>query len=178
MSYEPRGKTKELLDAMRVDGAPVAWPSCDVAKAMGIAQSAVSAYTDAAIKNGALFRLIENGRALYSLKALPSAATGSTPPTATEPRPGSRPAWNPPVMVPPRGEASSPSAPAPSPSAPAPDPVIEGDVEQAEGIEFDANLWLDGTLVIYGAQENEDGSISLSATQFAAIRRRFAWSAP
>jgi hypothetical protein len=42
--------------------------------------------------------------------------------------------------------------------------------------EFNAALWADGDLVIYGAQENEDGSITLSPEQLAIVKRLVAWS--
>lgn len=49
--------------------------------------------------------------------------------------------------------------------------------EQAEPVEqpFNAALWADGELVLYGVQENEDGSFTLTAQQVATIKRMIAW---
>jgi hypothetical protein len=43
-------------------------------------------------------------------------------------------------------------------------------------VEFNAALWADGDLVIYGAQANEDGSITLNREQLATVKRLIAWS--
>lgn len=42
--------------------------------------------------------------------------------------------------------------------------------EDAEPVPFNAALWSDGDLVIYGAQANEDGSVTLSAEQVAQVK--------
>lgn len=36
---------------------------------------------------------------------------------------------------------------------------------------FNAALWADGDLVIYGAQNNDDNSVTLTAEQVAAVKR-------
>lgn len=43
-------------------------------------------------------------------------------------------------------------------------------------VEFSASLWLDGDLVIYGAQEMDDGGVLLTKDQLAQIKRMVAWS--
>lgn len=48
--------------------------------------------------------------------------------------------------------------------------------EQATAAEFDAAVYLDGGLVIWGAQENEDGSVTITAAQLAKLKRLTAWS--
>ena len=42
--------------------------------------------------------------------------------------------------------------------------------------EFNAALWADGDLVIYGAQANSDGSVTLTADQVATVKRLISWS--
>lgn len=49
--------------------------------------------------------------------------------------------------------------------------------EKPEAVEFTAAHWLDGDLVIYGAQELEDGGILITKDQLARLKRLIAWSA-
>jgi hypothetical protein len=48
-----------------------------------------------------------------------------------------------------------------------------GDEQEGEDTEpeFNAALWTDGDLVIYGAQANTDGSVTLSREQVAHVRQ-------
>ncbi len=48
--------------------------------------------------------------------------------------------------------------------------------EQPEAVEFNAALYLDGDVVIYGAQANEDGSFTLTAEQLAKLKKLVTWS--
>lgn len=41
---------------------------------------------------------------------------------------------------------------------------------------FNASLWLDGDLVIYGAQHTEDGGVLVTKEQLAHLKRLIAWS--
>lgn len=43
-------------------------------------------------------------------------------------------------------------------------------------VEFNAALYLDGDLVIYGAQLNEDDSVTVNAKQLAHLKKLIAWS--
>jgi hypothetical protein len=56
-----------------------------------------------------------------------------------------------------------------------PDAGEESEEDDAP-VEFNAALWADGDLVIYGAQANEDGSITLNREQLATVKRLIAWS--
>jgi hypothetical protein len=47
--------------------------------------------------------------------------------------------------------------------------------EDAEPVPFNAALWADGDLVVYGAQANEDGSVTLKRDQVAAVKRLISW---
>lgn len=51
-------------------------------------------------------------------------------------------------------------------------PEPEDDSEPA----FNAALWADGDLVVYGAQQNEDGSITLNREQLVKIKGLIAWA--
>jgi hypothetical protein len=103
------------------------------------------------------------------------------------------PTWRPPVMSPPRegsgirvpslrsavkaqaGTEPIESAPrpqstpqptaAPTPS-PAPVPeeeVVDSEEEQLEPVEFNVARWMDGDVIVYGLDVNEDGSITFSS---------------
>jgi DNA-binding transcriptional ArsR family regulator len=48
--------------------------------------------------------------------------------------------------------------------------------EPAEPVKFSAAMWDDGDLVIYGAQQTDDGGVLLSKEQLATIKRMVAWS--
>lgn len=47
---------------------------------------------------------------------------------------------------------------------------------EAEPAEFNASLYLDGDLVIYGAQLNEDDSVTITADQLAKLKKLIVWS--
>lgn len=48
--------------------------------------------------------------------------------------------------------------------------------EPAQPSEIRWSIWDDGDLVVYGLQENEDGSHTVPAQVLEAIRKRIAWS--
>lgn len=167
MAYEPRGKVKVLVDAMRADPERV-WTSPEAAKVMEVHQGALSAHLDTAVRNACIYRRLEAGRCQYALKPFDAPPPLSVP-AAT---------WTPPRMVAPRpgsDQPAAPSAPAPAPVAAEAEHELE-EVQEDSAPEFDACMWLDGTLTIYGAQENEDGSISLLPDQVTTLRRRLAWA--
>lgn len=60
------------------------------------------------------------------------------------------------------------------PSEVAPEENLEREPGPEEPPEFNAALWADGDLVIYGAQENEGGSFTLSREQVAMVKRLIA----
>jgi hypothetical protein len=100
------------------------------------------------------------------------------------------PTWRPPVMSPPREGSgirvptlrtavklepieSAPrpeptpqptAAPTPSP-APVPEEVADIEEEQAEPVEFNVAHWMDGDVIVYGLDVNEDGSFTFSREQ-------------
>lgn len=126
MTYQPRGKVKQLIDAMREQPEHGIWTSTEVAAQMDVSQGALTLHLNAAIKHGVLLRELVDGKCQYSLGAQPEAA-------------------------------------------PEPEP------DDAE-VEFRFALWNDGELVIYGAQENTDGSVTLSRDQVAEIKQMIAWA--
>jgi hypothetical protein len=109
MSYEPRGKVKALIDAMRAAASerPV-WTSTDVAKVLETSTNAVPAFVDPSIRHGVIFRKLENGRSQYSLKPFPPSATVA--PGA--PRETTATGWKPPQMA-----CTRPGAGTPAPGA-------------------------------------------------------------
>lgn len=193
MEYEPRGKVAILADAMRADPGRI-WSTPEVAKVMDVRQTAVGTHLDTAIRHGALHRRLENGRCQYALRPF-------LPPPPPEPRipvfgkdfsaeqlppqhgdetaaklvkPATSMLWPPAATQAPVAT----SAPTSESAEPLADMVLDMKVEaQAqpdealEPVEFNAALWADGDLVIYGAQENEDGSITLMADQTAKLLR-------
>lgn len=78
MNYEPRGKVKNLIDAMRAAAAerPV-WTSVDVAAVLQTSTASVPAFVDPSIRHGVLFRKLQNGRSQYSLQPFAPAATAA-----------------------------------------------------------------------------------------------------
>lgn len=58
-----------------------------------------------------------------------------------------------------------------------PEEMIETE-EEADAEPFDFAHWRDGSLTVWGAQQNEDGSITLLPDQVREIKRQIAWSAP
>ena len=112
MSYEPRGKMKALIDAMRAAAAerPV-WNSTDVARVLETATASVPAFVDPSIRHGVLFRKLENGRSQYSLTPFAPAAT-EAPVYQTAPmaqRETTATGWKPPQMACTRPTAGTPS---------------------------------------------------------------------
>jgi predicted transcriptional regulator len=55
-------------------------------------------------------------------------------------------------------------------------PFAQDPQEEVEPVEFGAALHLDGDLVIYGAQANEDGSFTVNAEQVERLKKFIAWS--
>lgn len=115
MSYEPRGKVRPLLDAMRASDRPV-WTSLELAQVLECTPAAVPAYVDRAIQHGLLYRRLESGRTQYSLKPFPPAATAATDALRESTATG----WRPPQMACTRPGAEQPRAPSPAPTPAAP----------------------------------------------------------
>lgn len=190
MSYEPRGKVKLLADAMAADPQRI-WTSPEVANVMQVHQGALTAHLDTAVRNGAIFRKLVNGRCQYSPKPFPADAadivvptfTGFVPPKMTAPRAGSDvPHVNPPrEPVPPAATAAPVPAPAPMP-APAVIAEESAAVEEAnvedEAVEFDFCVYRNGTVQVWGLQANDDGSVSISPEQLAELRNPIACMPP
>lgn len=181
MAYEPRGKVGTLVDAMRADIGRI-WTSAEAAKVMDVSQGALSAHLDPAIRHGTLHRKLENGRCQYSLRPFlppPPPAPAPQEPRIPEFRKDFKADQLPPQhgdetlapVVKPDTRMSWPPASTPAPSAsPAPDPEPKA-LEETEEVAFNAALWADGDLVIYGAQENDDGSVTLSTEKVRKLCR-------
>lgn len=204
MSYEPRGKVAKLMEEMRQQPDRI-WTSQELAAAMDLHPKAITSYTDAAIRNGALYRKLENGRCQYSLKPFPAAPLADGVNV-------SAPTWRPPTMTPPRGTSapipSLTAAPSPQPHRldaalavaavppqiatrpPEPAPVVadasilegasadvdEGE-DEAQAVEPDAFVSCrTGEIVIVGIDPDEEGRITLPADLVALIKRQIAWS--
>ena len=73
MNYEPRGKVKLLIDAMRSSPIEV-WPSADCAAVMQTLPANVSAAVASALANEALYHQKRNNRVSYSLRPFPDRA--------------------------------------------------------------------------------------------------------
>lgn len=170
MAYEPKGKVAALADAMRSDPGRI-WSSTDVAKVMEVQQGAVSAMLDAAIRNGAIYRRLDNGRCQYALRPFLPAATPAPSPAPRIPVIGKD--LKPATLTPQHGDETTRQAPPPAPTtppapAPEPDPVAEG---SEEVVEFNAALWADGQLTMVGVTHTEDGGIVLDADQTRKLCR-------
>jgi hypothetical protein len=48
--------------------------------------------------------------------------------------------------------------------------------EEIELTPFNASLWADGDLVLYGVQETDDGGVLVTAEQLTKLKRLIAWS--
>jgi hypothetical protein len=226
MAYEPRGKVKDLADAMVADADPRrVWEQAEVAKVLGVPNysSTVLQYTDSAFRNGVLFRRLVGGSCQFRLIPFddPSAPAGPALESTAN-------GWKPPQMVAPRGQAApaldlgkrTTSAATASgheipDSASTPEPVEaagpgqerhhnadqqpagagegcgevanEGDARVASGGRaqldeeepaqvFNACLWLDGDLDLYGLDELQDGGgHRLKAGDVLKLRRLLAW---
>jgi hypothetical protein len=204
VSYHPRGRMVEFMAAVRAAPERV-FSMKDACGYLHCREyrSTVDQYIYAAINDGAMFKREVNGAVYYAGVAISDTLlskngiavparkgdgrmipTGSRTPEEVEAAladvraPKVDPTWSPPKMVPPRG------APVPTP-APAPAP-IEASISEGAGVEvdeqeepdkFDAVLWLDGDLIIYGATELEDGGMLISKDQLGRLKRLIAWSA-
>ena len=84
-----------------------------------------------------------------------------------------------PVPIPPPPGAVPVQAPAPPPVT---ETVIEAEMVEEEAgdeeVPFDACIFLDGRMQMWGIEMNDDGSVSLTADQVREIRTRLAWSPP
>jgi hypothetical protein len=202
MSFEPRGKVATLINAMRAAPEKVVWKAGEVATTMGVAQGNLIAYLRACIEHRMIYRKVEDGRSYFSLTPFPDAAPRDPQPLRipTIAKPGD---WVPPVMTPPRGMTGHvPRAPLPEPlhqvlcvappapvAQPEPEPVtLEPDVRDepecaeipaaAEAPEFEAALWHDGDLVMYGLEELEDGGYRVPAKNVDSLRWMLGGRAP
>lgn len=204
VGYEPRGKVKLLADAMAADPQRI-WTSPEAAQVMEVHQGALTAHLDSAIRNGAIFRRLVNGRCQYSLKPFAAVDALEIPkftgvaPQMKAPREGtdvrlpSRAPGTPPA---PAGTAApaptAPPAPTPAPtpaatSAPTPAPAPEEttvpgldealEAETEEDDEPDAFISCrTGEVVLVGLDPDEEGRITIPADLVTAIRSRLAWS--
>lgn len=136
MAYEPRGKVKVLTAAMAADPQRI-WSSPEVAEVMEVHQGALTAHLDSAIRHGAMYRRLVNGRCQYSLRPFPAEAPPPAldiprfvPPQMRAPREGSD------VRLPQRAPGTPPAptgtyspgpvaaaAPVAAPIVPAPTPA-------------------------------------------------------
>lgn len=193
MSFEPSGKPATLIAAMRAATHKTVWSAAEAAEVMGIARGNLQAYLRASMENGLLYRKLEDGRSFYSLLPFePSTPAKLLIPTIK--KPGD---WVPPVMTPPRGHTGHVArAPLPEPlhqviAAPTPAPLpaaapivtAEPEVEQeqpeaAAVPEFEAALWHDGDLVLYGGEELVDGGYRVPAKNVDSLRWMLGGRAP
>lgn len=148
MAYEPKGRTKDLIDAMRAVAVerPI-WTKVQCAEVMEIVSSQVPAYLLRAVDHGVVHQRITHGKQEYSLVPFPPAATPAPQPPRENfvpapmraPRPGSDVHHvNPPARPAPAG--TGPAAPdglavsslPPTPmAAPGPAPATVFEAERA-----------------------------------------------
>lgn len=98
MNYEPTGKVKLLIDAMRAD--PRIWTSPEAAKVMGVSPAALGAYLDRALREQVIYRRLASNRLQYCLSPFPADAPAPGAPPAAPP--AAAPAYRPPQMRAPR----------------------------------------------------------------------------
>lgn len=186
MSFEPRGKVKALLDAMRAAPDRIVWPAEEVAQVMEVARGNLPAYLHAVVQRGLLHRKIEGGKSFFSLEPFP--VPDLSIPTLRQPGD-----WTPPVMTPPRGSTGhvarmplpeplhtiiAAAAPAPQPVTIEPEPEVHEEPESAAAPEFEAALWHDGDLLLYGVEEMADGGFRVPAKGVEALRWMLGGRAP
>lgn len=174
MTYEPRGKVAVLADAMRKDPGRI-WTSQEVAAVMNISQAAVSAHLDAPIRHGAIHRKLENGKCKYNLRPFVEAPA----PALQQPRiPVFKTDFSEKNLPPQHGDGTIIPAAAPPPTppptqapAPQPDPAAEVHADPGEEVPFNACLWIDGDLHLYGLVELEDGGYAIPAANLVKLCR-------
>lgn len=204
MSYEPRGKVKNVLEAMRAEPERI-WTSVDVAKVLEVNSASVSAHLDTSIRHGLIYRQIVAGRVQYNTRPF---APAYVPPQMTAPREGSD------VRMPSRAPASTldfgkrstsaatasghelPDDTAAASAAASLSVANGGDArvasagcadhseEQAqdepeEAVEPDAYVSCrTGEIVLVGLDPDEEGRVTIPADLVMAIRRLTAWAPP
>lgn len=190
MSYEPKGKVALIIAAMRAPGAAAVWTSAECAAAMDVVTGSLPAYLEAAIKNGVIHKRIDNGRSYFSLQAFEAQDARPAPTQANLMVPRFGENFVPPKMIAPRGDnqpprvrlpmplhqvIAEPPAPAAKPETPESevDQELEGEGE-SEPMDFNAALWADGDLMLYGLEELEDGGYKLGAEHVPALKRLLA----
>lgn len=195
--FEPRGKVATLIDAMRAAPDRAVWSAAEVAQCMDVSQGNLPAYLRAVLDHGHVFRKLEGGKSYFSLQPFgdePQAECAQPQalqiPTLRQPG-----EWKPPVMTPPRGAtgyvARSPlpeplhtiiAAPTPPPlpatTEPEPEPEVQDEPESAAAPEFEAALWHDGDLVLYGLEEMVDGGYRVPARSVDCLRWMLGGRAP
>lgn len=193
MSFEPRGKVATLVNAMRAAPEKIVWSAAEVAQTMDVAQGNLPAYLRASIDHRLIHRKVEHGKSSFSLRPF-EPVTPAPLLIPTIKKPGD---WVPPVMTPPRGAtgyvsraplpeplhhviaAPSPPPPAPAAQVEVPEPEVEQEEpEAAEVPEFEAALWHDGDLVLYGVEEMEDGGYRVPAKNVDSLRWMLGGRAP
>jgi hypothetical protein len=196
MSYEPRGKVKTLLDAMRADPTRV-WTAPEVAKVLECPQNAVLAHLLRALENRVIYKELLKGRNIFSLQPFGTVAPPPGAPTVD-------PNWRPPQMVPPRGTPEPTAAPAPvfsgatvvvgtrmeaaaaeaaaSSAPPEPAPVLaDASTTEAASAQVDEEpevtwtMWEDGDIDLFGLVELENGGYRLPAEALGRLRKFVAW---
>jgi hypothetical protein len=202
--YEPKGKVLPLIERVRAEPQRV-FTGPEAAEIMGVALGNVKNYLSTVLSKGLVFSHSNNGRSFYrgtpfdgeapvpDHPRAPKFDEKWTPPKMIPPRAGSD---VPRIVVKPQEPPPAPPAPAapaapPAPRPPEPAPALAdasipqgaaaeidelpAEAELVEGVEFDACMWLDGSMTIWGAQENTDGSITIHPDQLLQLRKRMAW---
>lgn len=184
---QPDSKAGRLLVAMRESNRAI-WTRRECAEHMGCDGFNVPNYLKAALAHGQVHADKSGGQ--FSLQPFTATFTEGT----SEPI-GSAPSdqvngYVPPKMVAPRPGSDVPAparapGPPPAPVAEEPAPALaDASTPEAAGAEaeevapapeFNACVWADGEVTIYGAQENEDGSFTLSFDQAKTLRKLIAW---
>lgn len=133
MSYDPSGKVKPFVDAVRVQPSRI-WTPEEIAKLMDVEQGRVGAWLSYPMQAGVVFRGKQRGQVVYSGQPFPPEAAYPTPAERNKvsaqlgdirvPKFGE--AWTPKPMVAPRPGSETPrvaSTPKPAPLAAAPAPL-------------------------------------------------------
>lgn len=186
LKYEPRGKVARLMTAMRARPEQLSWSAQEVANIIEVPKGNVGAYLGNAIINKVVHRRLDgSGGSEFSLTPYP---LPPAPPAAAPV------AWTPPRMTPPRGGAETGMAsefklrtdfniatsealqkthaaiePRPFPNRVLP---VETEPEELEEeVPFNAALWADGDLHLFGLLELEGGGHAIAAKDVRLLCR-------
>jgi hypothetical protein len=179
MSYEPRGKVAVLLAAMRAAPEKIVWTADELAQTMEVAKGNLPPYLQAVCTRGMLYRRIEGGRSYFSLHEFPADWRAPfVPAKMTPPRGVTGEVARAPLPAPLAASIPAPILTLPKPpelpELPAPIEVPPLD-EIEEEAEFDASLWLNGDLDLFGLVELDNGAYRVPAEKVARLRKLLAW---